>query len=357
MVKVKQLASALRPNLLFVWRILLLILGLWPHMIPAAMILLYILSLPEFHFNLDFRSWITGLVGEEESGRTTIPYSGLWFVSLLALWVAAWRSQVAEKQVKIAQQSLLNERYQRGLEMLGSNGLPVRIGGIYTLQQLAKDFPKLYHLEVMRVFSAFVRPSTEGIRSESATEGDVGRDRQARRMRADVEAVMQVIGYRSQRSISLEQNVKPGLLYFRDADLSHLEAEGVNLSGAWLTNVNLSDAVLPEVNLSRANLRVANLSRARLRKADLTDTRLQGANLSEAKLWGSNLSGARLHKANLTGTDLCGVDANSPAYGAPVRGLTQAQLDEAVAEQGNPPKLDGVNDPETGKPLEWRGGT
>ena len=34
----------------------------------------------------------------------------------------------------------------------------------------------------------------------------------------------------------------------------------------------------------------------------------------------------------------------------------QYQLDAARADPDNPPKLDGVLDAETGKPLVWRGG-
>ena len=48
-------------------------------------------------------------------------------------------------------------------------------------------------------------------------------------------------------------------------------------------------------------------------------------------------------------TDLSGADLTS------CKGLTQEQIDRAASDSGNPPKLEGVVDAKTGKPLVWRG--
>ena len=40
-----------------------------------------------------------------------------------------------------------------------------------------------------------------------------------------------------------------------------------------------------------------------------------------------------------------------------VSGLTQAQIDQAWADPGNPPQLEGVVDGSTGEPLVWHGRT
>ena len=71
---------------------------------------------------------------------------------------------------------------------------------------------------------------------------------------------------------------------------------------------------------------------------------LANANLSGMDLHDANLSGARLEDANLSGTGLEGV-----------RGLTQAQLDQAVAYPDDLPDLTNAKDSETGEPLVWRG--
>ena len=56
-----------------------------------------------------------------------------------------------------AEQSLLNERYQRGAEMLGSDVLSVRLDGIYALDRLAAEQPASYHIQIMQLFCAFAR--------------------------------------------------------------------------------------------------------------------------------------------------------------------------------------------------------
>ena len=45
--------------------------------------------------------------------------------------------------------------------MLGSEVLSVRLGGIYALQRLAEEEPKQYHVQIMRLFCAFVRNPTK----------------------------------------------------------------------------------------------------------------------------------------------------------------------------------------------------
>ena len=256
-----------------------------------------------------------------ESGSTTIRNIGLVIAGLVALPLAVWRSLVAERQAgaaqrqaDAAQQSLLNERYQRGAEMLGNEVLSVRIGGVYALQRLAEEHPEQYHIQIIRLFCSFVRHPTkdEGIKARSGTE-------EAPRLREDVQAVMAAIGSRQMRQLELEwdANFKLDLRY---ADLSSL----------WLEDANLSEAKLWDVNLCGAMP--------------------FRANLSGAELWYANLSRAALDDTNLSGTEF------STGYGeAPATGLTQAQLNVARTDPDNPPKLDGVVDAETGELLVWRG--
>ena len=308
---------------------------------------------------LSWRFW-DKLGGNAESFSTTLRNVALVIGGVAAILLALWRSRVSERQTAIAQRqnetaqhqaeiarnSLLNERYQRGAEMLGSEILSARLGGIYALQQLAADYPEQYHLRVFRLFCGFVRQPTRdnGVEVASGTNGKHEGDPQT--LRADVQDVMQAIIARSHAGIDLERR-DAFKLYLRDANLSNLQLQTANLAGAWLTNANLSCAVLPHADLSYARLRIANLSGARLRNADL----------SEAVLWGANLSGAVLQDANMSGTDFCGTGARSPIYRTPVQALTQAQLDCACADRDNPPKLSGLLDAETGKPLVWRGKT
>ena len=101
------------------------------------------------------------------TSSTTLRNMGLLIAGGLAAvfaiwrgWVAERQSQTAQRQAEIADQNLLNDRYQRAAEMLGSANHSVRLGGIYSLQQLGEDYPERYHVRVMRLFCGFVRHPT-----------------------------------------------------------------------------------------------------------------------------------------------------------------------------------------------------
>ena len=159
-----------------------------------------------------------------ESNGSTIRNIVLAAAAIIALPLAIWRSTVAERQAKTAQRSLLNERYLKGAEMLGSEVLSVRLAGIYALSDLALEHSEDYHTKIMSLFCAFVRnpPAKAGEASgpinggssTPATEfdrrwGEEGNDRPAR-VREDVRAVMTAIGRRSSSQIETEKRKNTG---------------------------------------------------------------------------------------------------------------------------------------------------
>ena len=272
-----------------------------------------------------------------ETGSTTIRNIGFIIGAVIAMVLAVWRSRVAGRQAATSQhqaqialqqavtaeRGLLNERYQKGAEMLGSNVLTVRLGGIHALLNLAGEHTGQYHVQIMRLFCSFVR---------DLPPFQITRD--------DAEAVMDAIGARSKRHLRLERGAKYWL-NLRGADLIRASLEGANLSSEDLPAEGVD--VWPNrthTDLSEAKLVEANLESASLKNADLSGTDLTGTNLSGVDLTGTNLSGT---KFSFNGEYLA-------------MGLTQSQLDEAQAVPDNPPHLEGVVDAKTGKPLVWRGG-
>ena len=133
------------------------------------------------------------LHGGQESFSTTIRNLGLVTGGIVAMLLAVWRSQVAARQADTAQQSLLNEQYQQGAEMLGSEVLSVRLGGIYALERLAAEHPEKYHIQVMKLFCSFVRnPKEDKSIVVKARPKFMGSS-----LREDVQAVLTTIGNRS----------------------------------------------------------------------------------------------------------------------------------------------------------------
>ena len=119
---------------------------------------------------LSWRFW-DDLADDRESLSTTIRNLGLVIGGIIAMLLAVWRSRVAERQANTAQQSMLNERYERGVEMLGSDVLSVRLGGIYALERLASEHPQQYHVQIMKLACAFVRHPTKDANFPRATGG------------------------------------------------------------------------------------------------------------------------------------------------------------------------------------------
>ena len=126
---------------------------------------------------------------ERDSVSTTIHRLALLIGGAVAVLLAVWRSRVAERQADTAQQSLLNGRYQKGAEMLGNEVLSVRLGGIYALERLATEHPEQYHIQVMKLFCAFVRHPT---RDDNFPEQPEYAEEFV--LREDVETAMRVIG-------------------------------------------------------------------------------------------------------------------------------------------------------------------
>ena len=285
-----------------------------------------------------------------ESGSTIIRNLGLVVGGLIAIGFGVWRGVVADRQAKASQdqaktsqRSLLNERYQRGAEMLGRPVLAVRLGGIYALRHLAEDAPKLYHVQIMRLLCAFVRnPPVDKDRDDNARPTGTERKPNIKgyQVREDVQEAMTAIGTRSDTDVELEKKADPPFL------------------------PDLSDAYLPFVWLHKANLTGADLTHARFYPENLTvqeqpknaellmaDAYLQGANLSNAFLTGADLTCADL-SANLSNTVLVGANLTD-AFLSKAKGLTQDQLGQACADPDNPPNLGSLCDAETGAPLEW----
>ena len=195
----------------------------------------------------------------------TIRNFGLVSAAILALPLAAWRSWVAERQAKIAQHSLLNERYQKGAEMLGSKVLSVRLGGVYALERLAAEHPEIYHIQIMQLFCVFVR-------DQSAAEKLPGID-------FDIDAVMRAISARNYEQRNLEEN-NGYQLNLSDADFRGLNLYNMDLSGISFTRVDFSNALLVKTDFSNSTFFETKLSRTKLSSADLSGAALLNADLS-----------------------------------------------------------------------------
>lgn len=271
---------------------------------------------------LSFEYWQEG--GTNTSRSEVIRNLGLLAVGIVGLGFGIWRAYTAHRQTKasqkqadsandqarIAEQGHFTDRFSKAVEQLGSETLPVRIGGIYALWRLAKDSPANDLVAVLDVLCAFVRnPIKDPVFEREAVVDSIESP-----LRPDVQAVIDLLfapaaDYREH--VPRHYRISFVRADLRCADLTFADFKIGNLGG----------------NLAFANLEHANL---------------RSANLREVLLFGANLRNAALTNANLSGADFSFVE-----------GLTQTELDATRANPDDPP----VNLPKDadGNQLIWRG--
>ena len=216
--------------------------GFWFGVLLATLSILCVIGFFVFWNRFgDFWTWLT----HGESASATLRNIGLLVVAVIGTPFAIWRSVVAGRQAEIAQGGLRNERYQKAVEMLGDSILVVRLGGIYALHHLAKEDPTHYHIQVMRLFSAFVRhptaPSgTDATLNETIKSGGKHENGVRDTIHRDVEDVLRAIGTRTREEIEIESRAGYELVIYeanlrefniRDVTRTYLKIEiGVELS-------------------------------------------------------------------------------------------------------------------------------
>lgn len=195
-----------------------------------------------------------------------------------------------QRTLWLTEQGQITERFTRAIEQLGetnSNGEPkleLRLGGIYALERIAKDSPERDYSTVMEVLTAYVRQNSSIPSKETNEATDL------KEPRADIKAVLDVVGRRQEDRVPEEHRVPPD---FRGINLSKTILIGANLIGAYLSGADLSGTNLSGADLSAATLIGANLEGADLRAAYLRGAYLQYADLEGAALQYADLQGAQ----------------------------------------------------------------
>ena len=316
-----------------------------------------------------------------------------------ALFIAVWRSFTAAKQQRTDARGRLDERFQKGVEMLGSDAYIAKVGGVAILERLSKEHTGDFHVQVVEVLSGFITQSRE---QEAVTDT------------SNLEKALIVIGRRNRDEMDVYANDVKASVDLRNSNLDNfklqnLKFENINFGGTSIKNAYLGklkftnvvffmanlqdtrfrniefikcqfvgakfyksdlvyttfvDAIMMGANFSEAtfarvefvNLQAesANFTKARIGYSDLQNAILEdsdfgGAEMSHVNLMNANLkrvkfNGTDLVKANLTGADL--LDANllkanlSGANLTGVANLKQDQLDIACQSEGDEPILD-----------------
>jgi uncharacterized protein YjbI with pentapeptide repeats len=278
----------------------------------------------------------------------------LVFVTLYISW----------QNLKVTEAKQVAERFSKAVEQLGSENIHTRLGGIYALEQIAKDAEEKYYRQVMETLSAYVREKSPfpSLESQEKTQGT----EDIPRLPTDIQAVMTVLSRRKYshnngedyrldlrktdlRGLQLLAGAKLQGVNFQEACLEKAILQEAKLQGAWfakadLQGVNLSNAKLQEVDLRQTDLKGGKFKQANLQRADLSMANLQGAdftqaNMQQAHLTGANLQGACFDKANLQRAHLEGVNCQLKNVNPHLLVVSvyfgEADLQEAVLTEAN----------------------
>jgi len=266
---------------------------------------------------------------ENEARKTLAQIIGGIFV-LFGLIVPALNLRVTQENAqttqKLTEKGQVTERFTQAITQLGDEHLEVRLGGIYALEKIAKDYPDDYHWTVMEILAAFVREkapnkSTSSSNNQIASQKSLpGSNRSSKKTPVDfksdsivnikpsqdIQAILTVIGRRA-LEWGKEGEKKRGEEENQILDFSNTDLRGIKLESAKLRRAKLSGADLRTAELSgKADLRGAELIKTDLRGAELIEADLSDAKLSLADLRSrnTNLAGAILIKATVKQANL-----------------------------------------------------
>ncbi len=263
----------------------------------------------------------------------------IWLQSIgsLILGVTAY---IAWCNLKVSEEKQIADKFSKAIDQLGSEGdekIYIRLGGIYTLEQIAQN-SKEYHWTIMEILSDFIREKRsirqplDMITCEPKTSAE-----SFIQVPIDICAAFSALG---RRNVSQDPAGKRiNLLRVDLAEMKLSDAQSFNLSNIILCHSNLSWNHFANVDFSGANLNGcylnhthfgnANMSKALL-SANFSGTMLGKTNFSNSNLAGAIFNGASVNGAIFSGADLSGKFFYCGANFSNVHYLEKAIFDETT---------------------------
>ena len=244
-------------------------------------------------------------------------------VAISTAIVAVATFHVSTQTLKANTRDQSSQRFTKAIEQLGSDKLDVRLGGIYGLEQLARESPS-EHPAIIDTLAAYVREHAPRQSSKCAgPSGPIeGMDPQWAPS-PDVQTAIDAIGRRDRNNDRQFQYVK-----LSDTCLRGVQLTQANLSGVEIANSDLRDAIFDIANLERATFNESDIESASFINADLASANFSDCKLQNTMFGGANMTGAFLDGADLSHALLGGVFIPGPD-GKPEQMLRAANLSGA----------------------------
>ena len=204
---------------------------------------------------------------------------------LLGLVYTARNLRATQEKLEIDRQGQLTNRFiqatgQLGAELKGGErNIEVRLGGIYALNRISKDWPKDYW-PIAQILTAYVRHNAKWQDPPANVQQN----------RTEIQAILTVLGHDVPPDDGFSERNKLDLrfadlrgLEFYDAHLEWTDFYGAHLDGAKMWGAVLRHAKLDNAHLAGAILRGAQLQDASLNGADLTGALFDGGTVWPAE--------------------------------------------------------------------------
>ncbi|WP_049898437.1 pentapeptide repeat-containing protein, partial [Microcystis aeruginosa] len=167
----------------------------------------------------------------------------------------------SQAEIQLTQQRLITERFSKAVEQIGNPKEEVVIGGIYSLERIAKDSPK-DQWTIMEVLTSYIRknsPISSNIQQLKPEEREKALEKLPS-VSIPVQAALTVIGRRKVENDQAGANLTGTIDLYKISvyriealfDLSRTNLRGANLNGANLIAANLIAANLIAANLNGA---------------------------------------------------------------------------------------------------------
>lgn len=280
---------------------------------------------------------------------------GLFLFALFGSPFLVWRSMVAQKQVKVAEQSQITDRINKAVEGLGSvksvkvyeqtpkyylddNGfreidsegedlpmidasgnqvyeqlayektepnLEVRLGAIYALERIAQDSFR-DHLQIMEILAAYIRGNAPPIPAPNDWSQIA-----AYTPRSDLQAAITVIGRRSHSQLDLELQKKIRLDLSKSnlskIDFSKGNYTAVSFAGSFFWGANFAYSILTGTQFYRANLNSVNFFEAQMTGTALDEAIINNP-IPAAGDISKSITFAKIYGVTAVGADLRGIN-------------------------------------------------
>ncbi len=257
-------------------------------------------------------------------------------ITIFVFGATVWRLKIADDNKKIADENHklakkqeINERYAKAIELLGDKSEAVRIGALYTLEQLSKENGEYFDI-CLEAIAGYVRH--ESNYGEKMITFRDKFDKWLKEKNSYYEAKMyyedtnqldingEPMGLYKPRmpknylpediitAVNILSRSKAGTKHnLKNIDWSNIDLSTTSIE---FKNIDFSDSIFvstkfsPDINLSTCCFRRSNLKKASLIRAKLEGVNLRWARLKEADLRGANLESTIFRHANLIEANL-----------------------------------------------------